>query len=86
MKSERRSPIVQNDGNIARLFDNLPKLARPEAVASVLGISVKTIYDWRYRGKRRGVPERLFLRFNRALFIQTDILEAWIASQNPVEG
>ena len=64
-------------------FDNLPEMMRPERVASVLGISIKTIYDWKYRGHKRKVPENLFLKFNGALYIRTKTLEQWIASQNP---
>lgn len=66
-----------------RLFDNLPKLMRPEQVASYLGLSIKTIYDWRYRGCLRKVPREMFLSLNRRLFIRTDVLLDWIASQNP---
>ena len=65
------------------IFENLPKILRPEKVASVLGLSLKTIYDWKYRQKQRHVPPGLFLKFNRCLFIRTDILKQWIASQNP---
>jgi len=66
-----------------RLFDNLRELERPEAVASVLGISIATIYDWRYRSRQRKVPAGLFVTFNRRLYLRTDILQEWIASQNP---
>ena len=66
-----------------RLFDNLPSIIRPEKIAPILGLSVKTIYDWRYRGKKRNVPDGLFLKFNRCLYIRTDILQNWITSQNP---
>ncbi len=65
------------------LFDNLKGLLRPEQVASLLGISVKTIYDWHYRGKRRNIPVHLFMKINRLLYLRTDVLKDWIASQNP---
>lgn len=65
------------------LFDNLPELMKPESVAELLGVSVKTIYDWRYRQKLRGVPEGLFLKFNRLLYLRTEVLRQWICSQNP---
>ena len=72
------------EGNPKRwLFDNLPTFLRPGQAAEYLGISVKTIYDWRYRGHLRGVPHNLFLSHNRRLLIRTDILMEWIASQNP---
>lgn len=63
-------------------FDNLPELVRPEVAASVLGLSVKTIYDWRYRQKQLRVPEDLFVKFNRFLYLKTPILRHWITSQN----
>lgn len=67
----------------APLFENLAELVKPELVASILGISVKTIYDWRYRFKQRKVPEDLFVKINRSLLVRTKVLRHWIASQNP---
>ena len=63
-------------------FENLPALLGVEATASLLNYSVSTIYDWRYRGKRKKVPQDLFLTFNRRLFIKTEVLKRWIISQN----
>lgn len=63
-------------------FDNLPELVRPEVAATALGLSVKTIYDWRYRQKQLRVPEDLFVKFNRFLYLKTPILRHWITSQN----
>lgn len=68
---------------IDQIFENLPKILRPQKVASVLGLSIKTIYDWHYRQKERRVPLGLFVKFNRSLYLRTDILKEWIASQNP---
>ncbi|MCX6119785.1 MAG: helix-turn-helix domain-containing protein [Proteobacteria bacterium] len=65
------------------LFDNLPRLMRPEQVAAHFDVSIKTIYDWRHRGSLRGIPQGMFLSLNRRLFIRTDIFVDWIASQNP---
>jgi hypothetical protein len=67
----------------AELFDNLPKLMRTEQFAEHFRYSKATIYDWRYRGKLRGVPDNLFLTLNRRLYIRTDVFLAWLASQNP---
>ena len=64
-------------------FDNLPKLLRPDQVASLLSISVTTIYDWKYRQKQRRVPTNLFLKFNRKLYLRSSVLRQWITSQNP---
>lgn len=68
-----------------RLFDNLPELLKPETVASLLGISIKTIYDWRYRRKLKKVPDHLFLKINRLLYLRTDVLRDWIIAQNPMQ-
>ncbi len=63
-------------------FDNLPELLRPEKVASLLGLSIRTIYSWRYRPHQNRVPEGLFLKFNRILYLHTKTLRTWIAHQN----
>ena len=65
------------------LFENLPKIMRPQQAASVLSLSIKTIYDWHYRQNQRKVPKELFLKLNRSLYLRTDILKDWIISQNP---
>lgn len=65
------------------IFDNQKGWMRPEEVASLLSISVKTIYDWKYRARKRHIPDGLFIKFNRQLFIRTDILRTWVISQNP---
>lgn len=65
------------------LFENSKGLLTPQEVSNLLGISPKTIYDWKYRPVLRKVPQRLFVKFNRKLFIRTDILRTWILSQNP---
>ncbi len=65
------------------LFDNLPRLMRPDQVAAQFDVSIKTIYDWRHRGCLRGMPKNMFLSLNRRLFIRTDVFVNWIASQNP---
>lgn len=64
------------------LFENLPELIKPETAAKVLGISVRTIYDWRYRQVLKKVPPTLFLKVNRMLYLRTAILRYWIVSQN----
>ncbi len=64
------------------LFKNLPELLRPDVVADLLGISVKTIYDWRYKRKTRNLPEGLFIKINRFLYIRTVELKRLIVTQN----
>ena len=66
----------------APIFDNLPEILRPAAVAELLGVSIKTIYDWRYRQKTRNIPEDLFIKFNRFLYVRTSVLKKWINHQN----
>lgn len=66
-----------------QFFENLPKMIRPKQVAEILGLSIETIYDWKYRAKLKRVPEGLFIKLNRTLYLRTDVLKEWIASQNP---
>lgn len=65
-----------------KFFDNLKGLLTPQEVGQLLGVSRATIYDWKYRSVIREVPDGLFVKFNRKLFIRTDILRKWILSQN----
>lgn len=65
-----------------KLFDNLPELIRPRELSRILGISIATVYDWKYRGRTRDVPINLFLKINRTLFIRTEVLKNWISLQN----
>lgn len=71
-----------NQNNSDQFFDNLKGWMRPQEVADTFGISVWTIYKWKHKGKLVGVPEGLFIKFNRNLFIRTEILRRWISSQN----
>lgn len=75
----------EKDGNCAGsdFLADLPELIRLESAAEVIGVSVKTIYDWRYRCKERKIPAGLFVKINRSLLIRTSVLREWIASQNP---
>lgn len=65
-----------------RFFDNLKEWMRPQEVADAFGISVLTIYSWKAKAKTRRVPEGLFIKFNRHLYVRTDVLKRWISSQN----
>ncbi len=80
MKTRNHSALLLSE---TMFFDNLPELVRPEVAASALGLSVKTIYDWRYRQKQLKVPQDLFVKFNRFLYLKTPVLRNWITSQNP---
>lgn len=66
-----------------KLFENSKELLTTQEVCQELGVSRKTIYDWKYRQVKRRVPKGLFVKFNRKVFIRTDILRTWIMSQNP---
>lgn len=66
------------------LFDNLPEIMRPAIAAEILGVSIKTIYDWRYRQKTRNIPDDLFIKFNRFLYIRTSALKKWMNRQNNI--
>ena len=63
------------------IFNNLPELIRPKRLSELLGISLSTVYDWKYRGKTRNIPSNLFLKINRLLFIRTEVLKRWVNIQ-----
>lgn len=63
-------------------FNNLPEIMKAVAVAELLGLSIKTIYDWKYKQKMRNIPNNLFLKINRLLYMRTAVLREWITSQN----
>jgi len=66
-------------------FDNLKGWMRPQEVAETFGFSVLTIYSWKAKAKKRKIPDGLFVKFNRKLYVRTDVLRSWISSQNPHE-
>ncbi len=68
--------------NLNELFENLPEIMRVSELASLLGVSVKTIYDWKYRSKMRKIPQHMFMKINRMLFIRTKELKKWLSIQN----
>lgn len=75
--------VLKEDVPSFSFFDNLPKLLRPKGVAEALGLSTATVYDWKYRQKKRHIPAALFIKINRLLYVRTDVLSKWISSQNP---
>lgn len=72
-------PEVQSQD---KFFDNFKGWMRPQEVATAFGISVLTIYSWKAKAKTRKIPEGLFIKFNRQLYVRTDVLRRWISSQN----
>lgn len=57
------------------------KLLRPYEVSKILGISTETVYDWKYRSKKRGIPDGLFIKISSMLFVRSDLLKDWISGQ-----
>jgi len=78
MSDIRNAPPVGGE----LFFDNQPELLRPQTAAALLGLSRQTIYDWHHKHERRNIPKSLFLKINRLLYLRTEVLKAWIASQN----
>lgn len=66
-----------------KFFDNLKSWMSPQEVATTFGYSVWTVYRWKNRGRLANVPDGLFVKFNRKLFVRTEVLRHWISSQNP---
>jgi len=64
------------------LFNNLPELIRLDVLAKILGISKKTLYDWRYRRKTRNLPEKLFVKICGNIYARKDVLCLWIDTEN----
>lgn len=64
------------------LFENLPPTMRLSDFAGVVGISPKTLYDWHHRSSLNQVPENLFFKINRMLFVRTDVFLDWVTHQN----
>ncbi len=86
---KKRNEAYEGEGNsgivgIRKLFENLPELMIPEEAARVLNKSVKTLYDWHYRGKtrKRKIPSNLFLKVGGGLYLRKDILCAWVSDRS----
>jgi hypothetical protein len=78
------SSQARSSGPLGResFFDNLKGWMRPQEVADTFGISVLTVYSWKAKAKTRRVPDGLFIKFNRQLYVRTEVLRRWISSQN----
>lgn len=63
------------------LFEMRKGLLRPQDVARLLGISVRTVYDWHHRPHRRSTPSGLFVKFNGHLFVKVEALDLWMTQQ-----
>lgn len=67
--------------DIGNLLNTDRVLMRAADVAKSLGVSLETIYDWKYRAKKRKVPAGMFVKIGRMLFINTTILKVWLNNQ-----
>jgi hypothetical protein len=77
------NPEVTED-SATILFENLPELIIPQVAAKFLNKSVKTLYDWNFRGKtrKRKIPSDLFLKVGGSLYIKKDVLSKWISNRS----
>lgn len=57
------------------------KLLRPQEVSKILGISQETVYDWKYRAAKKGIPLGMFVKISSMLFLRSDVLKMWIQGQ-----
>lgn len=64
--------------NAFQLIKTDKVLLTPEEVMDLLGCSRATIYDWKYRGRRQGIPEGLFVKVGRRIRIRSEVLNLWI--------
>lgn len=56
-------------------------LMRAHDVASLLGVSLETVYDWKYRSKKKNIPDGTFVKINEMLFVRSDLLRTWLNSR-----
>jgi hypothetical protein len=71
---------------LQRLFENLPELLTPEMLAEVLHTTRGTVYQWKSRPKKYGIPDGLFLKLGRKLLVRREVLKAWVLSQTKGEN
>lgn len=65
-----------------KFFENSFELITPEQAAEMLNLSVTTIYGWKYKSAKLNVPDGLFIKFQRRLYLRIEVLKAWVTSQN----
>lgn len=58
------------------------KLLRPNEVSKILGVSTETVYDWKYRAKKRNIPTGMFVKISTMLFVRSDLLKMWISKSH----
>lgn len=57
-------------------------LVRASDLAKQLNMSLETLYDWKYRAHKRGVPVGMFLKIGKLLYVRLDLFESWIGSSS----
>lgn len=78
VSSENRQDRLINDA----FLNGLSGWLTPKEVSDYLKISVLTVYSWKAKSQVRKIPDGLFMKFNRKLFVRADVLKTWIESQN----
>lgn len=70
--------------DIGNLINTEKVLMRAVDVAKALGISLETVYDWKYRAKKRRVPAGMFVKIGRMLYVNTVLLREWLSGQTMI--
>lgn len=73
--------MKKSESSVRPLFENWEKLMRIEDASRTYRIPKATFYDWKYRSEEKQIPQGLFVKFRRRLFIRTDVLNHWLESQ-----
>jgi hypothetical protein len=82
-KKKDSKGMVVSETDLPEFFENSPELLSLVEVQRLLGVKMQTIYDWRYRSrKKHPVPRGLFWQLNGRLRIRKTVLLKWLASQN----
>ena len=82
-RTDREQRVGYENYSVPPLY-NLPELIPLKIAAKVLNVSIKTLYDWKYRGKVRKtrILPNLFTRICGQLYLRKDILKAWVFGRN----
>lgn len=73
--------------NASLVFDSEIELMSVKDFCKSFGFSKATVYDWKYRSKAYEIPDELFIKIGKKLFLRTDIFRRWVSSSAPsLEG
>lgn len=67
--------------NLDEIFENQPKFLSTDSAAELVGSSRATVYDWKYRPEKYGIPKGMFITFGRKVLIRTDKFKEWFISR-----